>query len=206
MVYFQRQPTPYSYFVNDKKLVNRPSDRNGPILIDLDRSTWDKQLDRVGNWLGNTLMAQIAFQHLAIDTIDVIQEPHIRDSIIGIARDATEHIQKVEELFKIIDRNPYYFTKNGAIAIAKFKEAIGRMEGVLGGAGGDWQMLHQLFLSNINALGAFGVTEQFGLLLGLPEIVEIVLPIVHQKETDQLLIKEYMLEMASISIIYKESI
>lgn len=58
----------------------------------------------------------------------------------------------------------------------------------------------------MNALSAFAVTEQFGLLLGLPEIVNITINVVHQKQTHQLVLKEYMLEMASISIIYKQSI
>lgn len=77
---------------------------------------------------------------------------------------------------------------------------------MLGGAQGDWQLLHQLLLTNMNTLGAFAVTEQFGLLLGLPEITNITLPVVHQKQTDQLVIKEYMLERASISIIYQQNI
>lgn len=188
------------YMGNKKKPV-----RNEAILIGLDQVTWGKQLDSVAQWLGNTLMAQTAFHHLVQDTINKIQEPHIRRSLEEISVIAGNHIRKAEELFDIIHRDPHYFSQLGGVAIAEFKETIGSIKGMLGGAGGDWQMLHQLVLSNMNSLSAFAVVEQFGLLLGLPEIVNVTINVVHQKQTHELLLKEYMLEMASISIIYKKS-
>lgn len=94
-------------------------------------------LESVAQWLGNTLMAQISFHQLAVETINEIQEPHIRSSITEIAVTAVDHIRKAEELFTIIGRNPYYFTYYGGTAIAKFNETIGKVEGMLGGAQGD---------------------------------------------------------------------
>lgn len=181
-------------------------DQEGPILIDLDHTVWEQYLDRVGRWLGQTLMAQVGFYQLTIETIPKIQEPHIKSSIIEISQTALLHVRKVEELYTVIERNPHYNTYYAGEAAAKFKEAIGRLQGMLGGAGGDWQMLHQLYLSNMNALDSFAVTEQFGLTLGLPEITTITLNVIHQKQTHQLILKEYMLEMASISILYNLSI
>ncbi|MRH41447.1 hypothetical protein GH741_02010 [Aquibacillus halophilus] len=180
--------------------------KDGPILIDLDPKTWEQHLDRIGQWLGNTLMAQISYHQLAQDTVSKIQEPHIRQAITDITFHAANHIRAVEELFSLIDRHPYFFSQYGGHASAMLKETISGLKGMLGGAQGDWQMLHQLLLTNMNTLGAFAVTEQFGLLLGLSEITQITLPIIHQKQTDQLVINEYMLEMASISIVYQQNI
>ncbi|WP_335501718.1 hypothetical protein [Neobacillus vireti] len=58
---------------------------------------------------------------------------------------------------------------------------------------------------NQQAMGAFAVAEQLGLSLGIKEIVALAFPVVHEKTMHQLLLQEYMLEMAPISILYKQN-
>lgn len=48
----------------------------------------------------------------------------------------------------------------------------------------------------------FAVAELLGLSLG-KEIDSIAFPIVHEKTVHQMLLQEYMLEIAPISILYK---
>lgn len=55
---------------------------------------------------------------------------------------------------------------------------------------------HQLYLSNTNVMSAFAVVEQIGLALGIPEIIDVTFPIILEKSADQLLIQEFVLEMA----------
>lgn len=76
---------------------------------------------------------------------------------------------------------------------------------VAAGIKGPWQHLHQLYLSNTNLMSAFAVVEQIGLALGIPEIIDVTFPIILEKSADQLLIQEFVLEMAGISILYKQS-
>jgi hypothetical protein len=52
----------------------------------------------------------------------------------------------------------------------------------------------------------FAVAELLGLSLGMKEIVSIAFPIAHEKTMHQMLLQEYMLEMAPISILYKEDV
>lgn len=179
---------------------------DGPILIDIDKASWQQHVNRVSEWLGHTLMVQVTFYQLTLDTINKIQEPHIKSAIIEISQTALYHIQKAQELFSLIGRNPHYYTYYEGKAVAEFKETITKLKGMLGGVKGDWLMMHQLYLSNMNALDAFSVTEQFGLTLGLPKVSTTAMMVAHQKQAHGMVLKEYMLEMASLSIIYDKNI
>jgi len=66
--------------------------------------------------------------------------------------------------------------------------------------------IHQLLLINLNALGAFAIAEQLGLALGLKEIIDITFQITLEKQAHQLILQEYMLETAPISILYQISV
>lgn len=84
----------------------------------------EQYLDRIARWLGNALMAEIAYHQLAQETTEKIQEPHIREAIETVTTHAANHIKAVEELFRLIGRDPYYFSQFGGHATAKFKETI----------------------------------------------------------------------------------
>ena len=90
--------------------------------------------------------------------------------------------------------------------MAKAEEAMSSLQQLCGGATGSWRHIHQLLLINLNALGAFAIAEQLGLALGLKEIIDITFQITLEKQASQLVLQEYMLETAPISILYQLSV
>lgn len=177
-----------------------------PILIELDEKSREKQLDQVSSWLDNLRLAQASYRQLLEDTIRKIEEPHIKQYLGDILGRAKQHEQKISELYTIIDRSPSKVMKPLGNLAGKVRQAIGDLLVPVGGVRGPWQDVHQVFLFNYNSMGAFAVAEQLGLALGIPQIVDITFPIVAEKSTDQLLLQEYVLEMCSVSILYKQRI
>jgi hypothetical protein len=177
-----------------------------PLLLELGQEAWQEQINRVESWLGNTLMLQATFRQLAEDTVDKVIEPHIKSYLGDIAAVAKEHEQKAEELYRVIGRQPTHLRKVSGAVLSKAEEALAAVQGLAGGAVGGWQELRQLLVANLNAMGAFAIAEQLGLALGLPEIPAVTFPVVNEKSTQQLLLQEYMLEMAAKSILYKANI
>lgn len=173
-----------------------------PLLLELDEQTWKDWLDRVESWLGNVLMLQATFRQLAEDTLNKVHEPHIRAYLADLLETAKQHEQKVEELYRVIGRDPSHARQLGGTLMSKASQVLADVQGIAGGAVGGWRDLRQLLLSNLDALGAFAIAEQLGLALGIPEIVEITFPIVQEKSTHQLLLQEYLLEMGPVSILY----
>ncbi|WP_347156658.1 hypothetical protein [Pontibacter chitinilyticus] len=176
-----------------------------PVLIELDETTRNKQLDRAQAWFQNVLLTQASYRQLLEDTVEKVEEPHIREYLAELAVQARKHEEKITELFSAIDREPSDVRKLLGQVMGKARQALGDFIAVAGGAVGPWQDLQQLYLSNYNSMGAMAVAEQLGLALGIPRIVEIAFGIVAEKSTDQLLLKECVLEMGSMSILYKES-
>ncbi len=177
-----------------------------PLVLELDDKTWGEFLDRFEAWLGNLLMTQAAFRHLAEDTVGKIHEPHIKKYLSDIAETAKEHERKVEELYRLIGREPPSTARKvGGAVVGKLREGAADVQDALGGAVGGWKDLRQLLLANLDAMGAFAITEQLGLALGLPEVVDVTFPAVNEESTQQLLLQEYVLEMASTAILYHAS-
>jgi hypothetical protein len=177
-----------------------------PVLVELDPKTWEDFLDSTEEWLGNLLMLQSTFRKLTEDTVKKIKEPHIKDYLTEILEAAKTHEQKVEELYRVIGRDPAKGRKLGATVMSKINQLAGGVQGTAGGAVGNWRDIHQLLIANLDAMGAFAIAEQLGLALAIPEIVDIAFPIVREKNTHQLLLQEYMLEMAPVAILYKSSV
>lgn len=115
-----------------------------------------------------------------------------------------EQERKAEQMFALIGRSPAKARQLGGSVMAKGREAIADIQGLLGGAESGWRDLHQLLLADVNAMGAFAIAEQLGLALGLPEIVEIAFPVVQELSTAQLLLQEFLLEMAPLAILSGE--
>jgi hypothetical protein len=182
------------------------SNSSTSILLELDEQTWKDSLDRVETWLGNVLMIQTNFRQLIEDTVDKVHEPHIRAYLADILEQAKQHEQQAEELSRVIGRDPSKARKLSGTVMSKVNQVVADIQGVAGGARGGWQDLRQLLLANLDSMGAFAIAEQLGLALGLPQIVDITFPIVQEKSRHQLLLQEYMLEMAPVSILYKASI
>lgn len=174
-----------------------------PLMLELDKETRQAQLDSVEAWLGNVMMSQRSFRTLAEATHDKLHEPHLREYLQQIIETAIRHEQQVELLYQIIDRDPASGRKFAGTFMAKAREVMADMEGAAGGAVGGWRDLRQLFLSSLNAMGAFAVAEQLGFALGIKEIVDITFVVTNEKHTQHLLLQEIILETAAISILYK---
>jgi hypothetical protein len=55
--------------------------------------------------------------------------------------------------------------------------------------------------SSLDSTTGFAVTEQLGLTMGLPQVVDITFPILRQKTEQQLLLKECVLEVAHQAVL-----
>jgi hypothetical protein len=177
-----------------------------PLLLELDEKTYAEQLDRVESWFGNVLMAQATYRKLAEDTADEIHEPHVREYLRELAAKAKEHEGKAEELYRLIGREPSGARKLGGAARAKGGEWMAALEGLMGGARGNWKGLRALLLACVDARGAFAVAEQLGYAMGIPAVAELAFAVVMEQSTQMLLIQEYLLEMGPISILMSKDV
>jgi hypothetical protein len=175
-----------------------------PVLIELDADTWNRQLDQAKKWLDNVVLVQASYRQLLEDTAAKIDEPHIRQYLLEIAGRAKDHEAQVWELYAAIDREPAEIRKTLGALAGKGRQVLGDLLALTGGAKGPWQDLHQCFMANYNAMGAFAVVEQLGLALGIPGLSDLAFDIVAQKSTDQLILQEFVLEMCAKSILYRE--
>lgn len=175
-----------------------------PILLELDKACRQEQYDRTEAWLKNVQLTQASFRQLLEDTIEKIQEPHIRDYLQTMLAHAQAHERKAEDLFALIGRNPSTLRKLTGDVLGKGRQALAEVIAIGGGASGPWQDLQQLYISNHHSMSAFAVAEQLGLALGIPAILDITFSVVAEKSTDQLLLQECALEMCSKSILYKQ--
>lgn len=76
------------------------------ILIELDKETRSKQLDRAKAWFDNVLLTQASYRKLLEDTVEKIEEPHIKQYLAEMAGQEQKHEEKARELFSLIDREP----------------------------------------------------------------------------------------------------
>ena len=175
------------------------------VLIELDETSWNQLLDRAATWFDNLLLVQSSYRKLLEDTAEKVAEFHIRGYLSEMAERAKVHEEKIDELYKLIHRDRSTIRQSLGTLLSKADQAMGDLMAVSSGIAGPWQDLHQLYLSSTNTLSAFGVTEQIGLALGLPEIVDLVFSIEQEKAADQKLLQEFALEMAGIAILYQQS-
>lgn len=182
------------------------ADKHETIILELDPDSWKKQLDVVEMWLGNVLAVQTNLTKLVDQTADRIKEPHIKEAMEKMSRAEERHEKSVLALFKMIDREPSMMKTAGGQVLTEMVEGLFNFQDLLGGAAGVWRDMHYLTLANQHAIGAFSVAEQLALAMGIKEFVELTFPIIHDKSTHQLVLQEYMLEMAPISLLYKDSV
>lgn len=176
-----------------------------PILIELDAECRNEHYDRTAHWFQNVLFTQASFRQLLEDTVDKVEEPHIRDYLHTMLEQARVHEQMAEKLFDVIGREPSSIRSLMGEFLGKGRQAWADLLAFAGGAKGPWQDLQQLYISNLNSMSAFAVAEQLGLALGIPEILDITFGVIQEKSTSQLLLQECALEMCSKSILYKQS-
>jgi hypothetical protein len=183
------------------------NETNPIILIELDDATRERQLNETEKWLEHVLTAQIAFESLMPKAVEAIEEPHIKEALEKMHGATKHHTKAAEELFQTIGRTADG-TKDKILgtSLSTIEKGLMSFQDTLGGAVGSWQGMHHLLSLNLKAMGAFAVAEQLGLSLGNKDLALAAFPIVHEKTMHQLLLQEYMLEMAPISILYKENV
>ncbi len=178
-----------------------------PILIEIDRESWEDQLDSVAHWLGNTQMAEAAFRQLTEDVVKKVTEPHVRFYLSDIAKRSLRHEEILETIFHQIGREPSKFRKVAGNLVAKGREVLADVLGLTSGASaGAWGDLHQLLMASMNSVGAVGVAQQLGLAIGHQGLTEATLKLSNEKHVQHFLLQELVLEMAPISILYKAKI
>ena len=178
-----------------------------PILIEIDKESWEKQLDSTATWLGNTYMAETAFRKMTEDTVEKVMEPHVRRYLANIAERSLAHEKTIEGLFKVIGREPSKFRHASGMVVAKGRELLADVLGLASGASaGAWADLQQLLMASMNSVGAVGVAHQLGLALGHLELTEATLDLSNEKYMQHFLLQEIVLEMAPLSILYKARI
>ena len=177
----------------------------GPMLVELDGQTWEQMIDRIETWFGNVLAAQGAFRRHVESTLEKIREPDTRDLLVDILDKADQHERQAKELFALIGREPPTGRKAAGALISGAQKALGKVEGVAGGAtAGGWSDLRQCLLLNVDSMGAFAVAEQLGFALAMPEISKITFEVENDKAKHQLVMQELVLETAAINILYEE--
>jgi hypothetical protein len=179
------------------------------VLLELDRDTWSSQLDRVERWLATARALQSGYRHLLESAVDDVEEPHVRTYLNDLLDVAREHESAVDDLYRAFGREPADpggIRSAAATLLGAAREAMGHAEGkVAGAASGQWRLLRELLLSNLDAIAGFAVAEQLGLALGIPAVIDVTFPVVRRKTQDQLLLQEYLLEMASNAILRGKS-
>ena len=175
------------------------------VLIELDEASWNQFFDRAALWFDNLVLVQSSYRQLLEDTAGKIAEFHIRGYLIEMAERAKVHEEKINDLYTLVHRNRSAIRQGLGTLLGKADQVVGDLMAVSSGIAGPWPDLHQLYLSCTNTLSAFGVAEQIGLALGIPEIIDLVFPIELEKATDQRLLQEFALEMAGIAILYRQS-
>lgn len=165
------------------------------------------QTKKIEKWFEHVQTIQYALESNLNKTIPTIREPHIREAIEKILDANKHHTKVIEELFDIIDKKPNKLSdKVFGEVVEKLEGGLMRFQDLLGGATGSWQHMHHLVVMNQQAMGAFAISEQLGLSLGMKEIVGIGFSISHEKTMHQMVLQEYMLEMAPKSILYNENV
>lgn len=175
------------------------------MLLELDEENWEQFYDNAQKWLDNLLMTQSSFRQLAEDSKDKITEVHLRKYISDIYERAVKHEEQIDRLYEFVKRDPSKVRGMLGSLLGKSQKAFGQVLAIGGGVTGPWQHLHLMFLSNLNAIGAFSVAEQIGLALAIPEMADLAFHIAAEKQTDQLLLQEVVLEMSVPSILYNTS-
>jgi anti-sigma factor RsiW len=178
-----------------------------PLLLDIERRAWGDYLDRAEEWLETAALLQAAFRKMLDDTVDDVSEPHIRKWLADMREGARRHEATINEVYVALGRDRPPPGEARAGLLAKARELVGHVEGIAAGArGGGWRSMRELMLANLDSIGGFAVTEQIGLALALPGVVDLVVPVIHQKHVHQMVLRECYLEMAPNAILYRRDV
>ena len=174
-----------------------------PIVIEIDEASWKQHLDRIEPWLGTTLTAQSAFRQLLEQVGPTMVEPHARQAVALQAETARRHEAEAERFFSLIGRDPSAARKAMGSVLAPAQRGATAALAATGGVGGNWPGLQGLVPAALNAQTGFAVAEQLGLAIGHRELAEAAYDVENEQAGGMLLLKELMLEVAAMAILYK---
>ena len=178
-----------------------------PVLLEVEPEVWRESLHRVRPWLAATLSLQSAFRRSSQLVVRGAKEPHVRAYLEDVAEAAGRHEDVARRLPQAFgtDALPLTAPRLAGAALGLGRRAVGEVVGrVAGGRGGTMRGLRVLMKGNLDAIGAFGVTQQLGLALGNHDVVDLVFPVLHEKQKHQLLLQEYLLETAARAVLYQQ--
>jgi hypothetical protein len=175
-----------------------------PLVVEIEERTWREYVDRSAEWLEIATLLQATFRKMLEDTVDDVAEPHISERLNDMLAAARRHEALISELYVAFSRDRLPPGEARAGMLARMREVVGHVEGLAAGVrGGDWRRLRELALTNLDSTTGYAVTEQLGLAMGLPAVVEMVLPVVHEKTQHQVVLRECLLETAPKAILYR---
>lgn len=176
------------------------------IVLEINEKSWGVFLDRAERWFRFVQTIQSSFRKLAEDTLPKMHDAHLRQYLTEILERAKEHEGKTDELLRMIGRDPSPGRKAAGIAFAKAREITADIEGFAGGAASGWRDLQQLLHASLDGIAAFGVAQDIGLALGLKEITELTMHVTNEKFVHHYLLQELVLELGTISVLYRSEI
>ena len=184
-----------------------PGHPEGPFLLNLAPEPWEEHLDRASTWLANVVTTQAAFRQALEIAVPKIEEPNIRQFLSEMLDRAHKHEEVAHRLPRVLGREAADGAHGLAGAVMDVaRKALDTVEGLAGGAKGNWKDLHHLLLLNLDAIGAFAIAEQLGLALAHHELRDLAWAVEAEKSTDQLILQELMLEMAAVAILHGERV
>lgn len=177
-----------------------------PILVELDRGSWEEKMDAIERWLDNAMMVQAGFRQLAEQVRDKLHEPHVRDLVAEIAETAARHERLAGQLYEAIGREPSKLRNWSGQLLSPLRRAWADALGTAGGAAAPFRDLQQLLMASLNATTAFATAEQLGLAMGIKQLAETSFQIVAEKYPHHLVLQEISLEAAATAILYKSEL
>lgn len=176
------------------------------VLFEIDQKGWNTMLDRTERWFHHVQMVQTAFRKMVEDTLPKMHDSHLRQYLTEILQHAKDHENKADALLHMIGRDPSSSRKALGTGFAKAQELVADVKGFMGGAESGWRDLQQLVHASLDGIAVFGVAQDLGLALGLVEITELTMHISNQKFVDHYLLQELVLELGTMSVLYRSEI
>jgi hypothetical protein len=176
------------------------------VLFELDNPSWETLKDRAEKWFLNVQMIQTGFRKLVEDTLPKINDSNVHQYLKTLHGVAIRHESRAADLLRMIGREPSTARNVAGTGLAKVRELWAGVIGMSGGAVTGWTDLQQILHASLDGIAAFGVANDIGLALGLSDITELTLQVTNEKFVQHYRLQELVLELATISVLYRSEI
>jgi hypothetical protein len=176
------------------------------VLFELDNGSWETLIDRAGKWFLNVQMIQTGLRKLVEDTLPKVNDSNVRVYLQTLLEIARRHESQAADLLRMIGREPSTTRTVAGTGLAKTRELWAGVIGLSGGAVAAWTDLQKILHASLDGIAAFGVANDIGLALGLSDITELTLQITNEKFVQHYRLQELVLELATISVLYRSEI